>query len=96
MTIDDDVFDRARTLSEKLCTPFRRVVNDALRAGMEAVEEPSKMRRYKTAPHKMGLKAGKNLDNIHEILAQAAIPQFRGNSGQFPIPGTPYLIIDTS
>jgi len=43
LTIDNNLFDRERTLSENLHTPFRRVVNDALRAGMEAVEEPSKM-----------------------------------------------------
>jgi len=77
VTIDDDLFARARTLSENLRTPFRRVVNDALRAGMEAVEEPSKMRRYKTVPHKMGLKAGKNLDNIYEILAQGEGEDFK-------------------
>jgi len=77
LTIDDDVLDRARALSEKLRTPFRRVVNDALRAGMEAVEEPAKMRRYQTEPRKMGLKAGKSLDNIQALLAQIEGEDFR-------------------
>ncbi len=77
LPIDDDVLDRARALSQKLGTPFRRVVNEALRAGLETVEAPTKMRRYRTQPHKMGLKAGKNLDNIQELLAQVEGEDFR-------------------
>lgn len=77
LTIDDDVLDRARALSEKLRTPFRRVVNDALRAGMETVEGPAKMRRYRTEPRKMGLIAGKSLDNIHDLLAQTEGEDFK-------------------
>ena len=77
LTIDDDVLDRARALSQRLRTSFRRVVNDALRAGMEAFESPPKTKRYKTQPHKMGLKSGKNLDNIHELLAQVEGEDFR-------------------
>ena len=71
LTLDDDVLDKARALAAKLHTPFRRVVNEALRAGLQTVEEPPKSRPYVTHPHhKMGLKAGMNLDNIQELLAQ--------------------------
>lgn len=70
LTLDDDVLDKARTLASKLDTPFRRVVNEALRAGLEAIEQPAKTRPYKTQPHKMGLKSGRNLDNIQELLSQ--------------------------
>lgn len=71
LTIDDDVLDQARALAKKLNTPFRRVINDALRAGLEAVEAPASSRPYRTEPHEMGLKAGKNLDNIQELISQA-------------------------
>ena len=57
-------------MAAKLRTPFRRVVNEALRAGLHLVEEPAKSRPYHTRPHKLGLKAGRNLDNIQELLAQ--------------------------
>lgn len=70
MTIDDDVLDRARSLAERLRAPFRQVVNEALRAGLQTVEEPARTRRYQTRSHKLGLKAGRSLDNIHELLAQ--------------------------
>lgn len=77
LTLDDDVLDKARELSQKLRTPFRRIVNKALRAGLETVAEPVKSRPYQTKPHKMGLKIGKNLDNIQELLAQSEGEDFR-------------------
>ena len=70
LTIDDDVLERARTLSAKLRTPFKTVINEALRSGLDDVERPAKQKPYKTEPHEMGLKSGRNLDNIQELLAQ--------------------------
>ena len=57
-------------MARKLRAPFRLIVNEALRAGLHSVEEPAKTRPYCTRPHKLGLKAGKSLDNIQELLAQ--------------------------
>jgi hypothetical protein len=70
LTIEDDVLARARALAEKLHRPFRRVVNESLRAGLEAVEAPARARPYRTNPRKMGLKTGRGLDNIQELIAQ--------------------------
>ena len=70
LTIDDDVLDRAKSLAGKLHVPFRQVVNEALRAGLRAVEEPARRRPYRTHPHKLGLKAGRDLNNVQELLAQ--------------------------
>ena len=70
LSIDDDVLERARAIASRLGTPFRTVVNEALRAGLEKVEQPAKQRPYKTKPHAMGLRQGRNLDNIQELLAQ--------------------------
>jgi len=70
LTIEDDVLDKAKEVAKKLHQPFRLVINEALRSGLEKIEEPLKTRPYRTQPHKMGLKPGRNLDNIHELLAQ--------------------------
>lgn len=70
LTIDDDVLDKARSVAEKLRAPFRRVVNEALRAGLQAVEKPATSRPFHTRPRKLGLRAGRDLDNIQELLAQ--------------------------
>ena len=69
LTIDNDVLDRARAISAKLRKPFKNVINEALRAGLEQVEKPAERRQYKTKSHKMGLKSGRNLDNIQELLS---------------------------
>ena len=66
----DDVLDKAKAVAAKLHTPFRRVVNEALRSGLRTVENPPRTRAYRTRPHKLGLKAGRNLDNIQALLAQ--------------------------
>ncbi len=70
LTIDDDVLDRARAIAARQRSPFRRVVNEALRVGLQTVEEPATSRPYHTRPRKLGLKAGRNLDNIQELIAQ--------------------------
>ena len=70
IVIDDDVLDRARALASRRRIPFRTVVNEALRAGLSAVEAPVRRRDYQTEGHALGLRAGRNLDNIQELLAQ--------------------------
>ena len=77
MTIDDDVLERAREIALRLHKPFKTIVNEALRAGLDQVERPAKQRPYKTKPHKMGLRPGYNLDNIQELLAQIEGEDFR-------------------
>jgi hypothetical protein len=70
LVIDDDVLDQARTLASKRRIPFRRVVNEALRAGLSLAEAPEKKKKYRTKSRPMGLLPGRNLDNIQELLAQ--------------------------
>lgn len=77
ITLDNDVLDRARQLANQLDLPFRSVVNEALRAGLDQVEKPAKRRRYQTTPHAMGLRRGYDLDNIQELLAQTEGEDFR-------------------
>jgi hypothetical protein len=70
LSIDDDVLERARAVAAKLGSPFKTVVNEALRAGLDHAEQPAMRRPYKTEPHIMGLRSGRNIDNIQELLAQ--------------------------
>ena len=70
INLDDDVLDRARRLAESRRTPFRQVVNAALRAGLEQVEKPARQRGYRTRPHAMGMRPGYDVDNVQELLAR--------------------------
>lgn len=77
ISIDDDVLERAHAVAEKLGAPFKTVVNEALRNGLEKVEREAECREYKTRTHKMGLRAGRNIDNIQELFAQIEGEDYR-------------------
>ena len=68
--IDDDILERARATAKELGTPFKTVINEALRNGLDKAERSAKQRNYRTEPHKMGLLTGRNIDNIQDLLAQ--------------------------
>ncbi len=70
VSIDDDVLERARLLAARSHRPFKAIVNEALRAGLNRVEHDATQKRYVTKPHAMGLREGYDLDNIQELLAQ--------------------------
>ena len=77
ITLDDDVLQKAKAAAAKSRLPFRQVINEALRAGLRATAMAPDVVPYRTKPHKMGLKAGRNLDNIQELLAQIEGEDFR-------------------
>jgi len=77
LVINDDLIDRARAIAAKLRKPFKTGVNEALRAGMDHAEKPAKKRPYRTKPHRMGQRQGRNLDNIQELLARIEGEDFR-------------------
>ena len=70
LSLEEDVLHRAREISERTKTSFRHVVNEALRKGLDSIEPPQKNRPYVTPSRKMGLKPGKSLDNINDLLAE--------------------------
>jgi hypothetical protein len=57
-------------LRQNCASHLNKVINEALRAGLDHVERPAEQKPYKTRPHAMGLKSGRNLDNIQELLSQ--------------------------
>ena len=77
LTIEQDVLDRARDVADRLRRPLRRVINDALRIGLDEVEKPAVRKPYRTIPRDMGLRDGFCLDKIQEVLAQAEGEDFR-------------------
>lgn len=77
LVLHDDVIERARAVAAKLRKPFKAVVNEALRAGLDLVERPASQRPYQTKPSPMGVRPGRQLDNIQELLAQVEGEDFR-------------------
>ena len=71
LTLDPDVAAKARRATARTGLPFKSVINQALRLGIEAVMSPPAAKPYRTKPHPMGLKPGLSYDNISELLAVA-------------------------
>ena len=69
INLDTDVLERAKAVAKNRGTPFKTIVNSALRHGLDQMEKPAQPLPYQTKPHPMGLLPGRNLDNIQELLA---------------------------
>jgi hypothetical protein len=77
LTIDADVAAKARRAVLKTGLPFKSLINQALRVGIDAVTAPKKSRPYHTQGHAMGLRKGLSYDNIQDLLAIAEGEDFR-------------------
>ena len=62
--------EKARELAAEKGVPFKTVVNEALRLGLELAEKPAKRKTYRTKARDMGLRRGFNLDNVQDLLMQ--------------------------
>ncbi|HAV65261.1 MAG TPA: DUF2191 domain-containing protein [Verrucomicrobiales bacterium] len=71
LTLDPDVAAKARRGASKLRKPFKEVINEALRIGLDQVLAPPAAKPYVTQPRPMGLRQGFNYDNVAELLARA-------------------------
>ena len=71
LTLDPDVAAKARKGAAKLNRPFKEVINEALRIGLEEVLKPNAARPYRTKPRPLGLRQGFSYDNISELIAAA-------------------------
>lgn len=71
LTLDPDVAARAKKGAATLKKPFRDVINEALRVGLDTVLQPPAAKPYRTRARPLGLRTGFSYDNISELLARA-------------------------
>ena len=71
LTLDPDVAAKAKRATARTGLPFKVVINQALRLGIEEVMTPPAARPYRTKPRPMGLRPGLCYDNVAELLAVA-------------------------
>lgn len=69
LTLDDDVAAKLKTESQRAGRPFRDVVNETLRRGLESRRATAQRRPFKVTARDLGnLKPGLSLDNIAELI----------------------------
>ena len=72
LTLDDDVSARLEREQRKRCIAFKVLVNDVLRAGLDALQATSHRReRFITKGFDLGPSMTGSLDNIEEVLSRA-------------------------
>ena len=70
ITLDHDVAQRAKSARARTGKTFKQVINDALRAGLDRLDEaPKKGKPYRTKSKKMQLREGLSVDNVGELIA---------------------------
>ncbi len=70
LTLDEDVAQTAKGLAAKLHQPFKKIINNALRYGLQQIENPATRKPYRTVPRHMGLREGITIDNIQEVISR--------------------------
>ena len=69
LTLDDDVAAKLKTEAQRAGRPFREVVNETLRRGLESRRATAQRRPFKLTARDLGnLKPGFSLDNIAELV----------------------------
>jgi hypothetical protein len=69
LTLDEDVAAKLKAESHRAHRPFREIVNDTLRRGLESRRAGAQRRAFKVTARDLGdLKPGVSLDNVAELI----------------------------
>ena len=69
LTLDEDVAAKLKTEAQRAGRPFREIVNDMLRRGLENRRVTAQRQAFKVRAHDLGnIKPGLSLDNIAELI----------------------------
>ena len=72
ITLDPDVAARLKAAVRRRRRPFKVLVNEALRSGLDALDQPTPARvPFRTRGFDLGPSLLGSLDNVEEILSRA-------------------------
>jgi hypothetical protein len=71
LTLEKDVAARLERERRKRDVPFKEIVNQALRAGLDQLDAPTRRRQpFRTEGLSLGHSRAGNLDNIEDVLSR--------------------------
>jgi hypothetical protein len=76
LTLDDDVAAKLRTEVRKSGQPFKQVVNQVLRIGLNTQKQTKALPPFKVKARNMGLRPGLNLDCVWGLIEQVQGPDY--------------------
>ena len=77
LTLDDDVAKQLLEQARKDGRPYRAVVNEVLRRGLNPPKSPASAPRFRVKARRMGMRPGFDLDSIERLLDQLEGPARR-------------------
>ena len=67
LTIDDDVAMQIEERRRRGGLSLKQVVNALLREGLRSGRQPPRARRYRTKPHRLGMRAGFDPARLNQL-----------------------------
>lgn len=67
LTIADDLVRALREKAHRTGSPFKEVVNKAIRAGLEQIDKPRQVRPYKCKSYSLGYPPRADLDHALDL-----------------------------
>jgi hypothetical protein len=77
VTLDQDVYDRAKDFSKTRGIPFREALNELVRTGLRAEIAPKPRKPFQIKPLHMGVVPGLDYDDIEGLLEYGEGPYHR-------------------
>ncbi len=77
LTLDDDLATRLRSESRRSGRPFKDVLNECLRRGIEAPPSLRAKRAFRVRVRALGVRPGLDYDNMGDLLEQLEGPSCR-------------------
>ena len=77
LTLDEDIATRLKSESRRSGRPFKDVVNDYLRRGLESARASGPRKRFKVKARPLGVRPGLDYDNVGDLLEQIEGPMGR-------------------
>jgi hypothetical protein len=68
LTIDDDLARQLREKAHQTGSPFKEVVNKAIRVGLEQIDKPRRIRQYKCKSYSLGYPPRADLDHALDLV----------------------------
>lgn len=70
LTIADDVMEQLKREAKRSRRPFKAVVDEALRLGVDRIRPPARRREFKQRTFRMGYPPGTQLDKALQLAAR--------------------------
>lgn len=70
LTVDDDLIDRLKREARRSRRPFKAVVNEALRLGVDRLRPPARRAAFTQRTFRMGFPPGSQLDKALQIASR--------------------------